>query len=557
MDYLHAHQQHYVVMVDPAVAVNSSAYTTGHGQDIFMKTANGSEFKGVVWPGVTTFPDWFNPNTQAFWTEEFASFFDKDTGVDIDFLWIDMNEPSNFCDYPCSDPDGFAIENKDPPAPPPVRDGPAISLPGFPADFQPPATNQKRQVSQSGSMRGLPDRDLLNPPYSIQNAAGSLSNKSLNTNLAHFGGYMEYDTHNMYGTMMSNASRQAMLSRRPGVRPLIITRSTFVGAGSYVSHWLGDNISDWPHYRFSIAQMLQFASIFQVPMVGSDVCGFGGNTTEFLCARWMMLGAFSPFYRNHNEIGNIPQEAYRWPSVAAAARYAIDIRYRLMDYIYTGFWQQTQNGTPVINPVFYMYPNDSNTFAIEHQFFYGDALLVSPVVEENGTTVEVYLPDDIFYDWNNGFAPVRGEAENITVDDVGFQTIPLHIRGGTILPARAQSTNTTTELRKQPFHMIVAPGLNGAATGSLYLDEGSMIEQPATTLINMTYYNGTFAMTGEYGYAAASDIEIISFLGITSPPSAIRITGAEASSFAYNSTTMVVTIPCSIRLTGDVNVTMT
>jgi alpha-glucosidase len=73
--------------------------------DIFLKKADGSVFKGRVWPGVAVFPDWFHSNTQQYWDDEFASFFNPKSGVDIDALWIDMNEPSNFCDYPCDNPE--------------------------------------------------------------------------------------------------------------------------------------------------------------------------------------------------------------------------------------------------------------------------------------------------------------------------------------------------------------------------------------------------------------------------------------------------------------------
>lgn len=101
--YLHAHQQHYIVMVDPAVAYqNYSAYNNGNSPDIFMKRADGSNFEGVVWPGPTVFPDWFHPDTQDYWNNEFATFFSPETGVDISGLWIDMNEAAKYdsdCHY--------------------------------------------------------------------------------------------------------------------------------------------------------------------------------------------------------------------------------------------------------------------------------------------------------------------------------------------------------------------------------------------------------------------------------------------------------------------------
>ncbi|KAJ0425820.1 glycosyl hydrolases family 31-domain-containing protein [Aspergillus carlsbadensis] len=513
VDYLHDHDQKYIVMVDPAVStIDNPGYRRGIEQDIFLKAQNGDLYAGAVWPGVTVYPDWFHPGVEDYWNGEFNDFFDADTGVDIDGLWIDMNEAANFCPFPCTDPEQYAIDNNLPPTPPPVRPSNPRPIPGFPDDFQPnPSKRLRKRVH--GDKIGLPNRNLLHPPYAIQNAAGPLSMNTIQTDIVHAGvGYAEYDTHNLYGTMMSSTSRNAMQQRRPSVRPLVITRSTYAGAGAHVGHWLGDNVSTWEQYRISIAQIVAYASMFQIPMVGADVCGFAGNTTEQLCARWAALGAFYTFYRNHNEITGNAQEYYLWPTVTESATKAIEIRYRLLDYIYTAFYKQSQTGEPFLQPLFYLYPEDESTFSNHLQFFYGDALLISPVVKENSSSVDAYFPKDIFYDWYTG-AALHGKGKVVTLRDIGITHIPIHIRGGSIVPVRSSGAMTTTELRKKSFQLIIAPGLDGKAFGSLYLDDGDSLEQTVMVDIEFEYRRGFLYIEGKFHPDAPVRLESITLLG--------------------------------------------
>ena len=366
---------------------------------------------------------------------------------------------------------------------------------------------------------------------------------------------------NFYGTMMSAATREAMLSRRPGLRPLIITRSTFAGAGAKVGKWLGDNLryvswilltirhqlthlhSEWSFYRLSIPGMLGFASIYQVPMVGSDTCGFGGNTTETLCARWATLGAFNPFYRNHNGDTSIPQEFYRWPLVTQAAKNAIDIRYRLLDYFYTAFHTQHTDGTPALQPLFFQYPQDTRTFDIQYQFFFGPSVLVSPVLEENSTAVEIYLPDDQFYNFFT-YERVEGKGASISLMDVSYTEIPVHIKGGVVLPLRVESAYTTTDLRKKNFELVVASARDGSASGLLYLDDGVSIEQKTAPLEwTFEYSKGMLKAAGkgkhDVGKLKWAKVKI---LGVTEKPKTVEVDGKKIKDFRYDATSGVVSV---------------
>ncbi|EIN04606.1 alpha-glucosidase [Punctularia strigosozonata HHB-11173 SS5] len=579
VDYLHAHDQQYVMMVDPAVAYlpneADSAYARGSEKGVWLRYPNGSYYEGLVWPGVTVWPDWFNPDASPFWTAEFASFFNPSTGIDIDGAWIDMNEPSSFCVFPCTDPAQQAIEQNLPPqrtSSPPDPDTPifggtasatassskattasassasAVSSVSVSASSVPASSISTSATSASASSASVAassaprasasaisprekkigaakreqqpishdGEDMNTPPYQINNAAGVLSSKTADTDATHYNGLIEYDTHNLYGTMMSAATREAMLARRPGLRTLVITRSTFAGAGARVGKWLGDNFSTWWHYRASIAGLLGMTTVYQVPMVGSDICGYAENTTENLCARWAMLGAFSPFMRNHNADTSISQEFYRWPTVAQAARNALNIRYRLLDYLYTALHQASVDGTPVASPLWFAYPSDANTFGIDLQYLFGPSVLVSPVTEDDATSVSFYLPNDRFYDFAT-LAPVEGTGAQVTLENVNFTSIPLHIKGGSVLPLRVSGAMTTKALRATDFELVVAPGRNGRATGKLYADDGVSLTQNKTTQVDFAFANNVLSVKGSFGYPLGVNVRRVRVLGAKRP----------------------------------------
>jgi alpha-glucosidase len=299
--------------------------------------------------------------------------------------------------------------------------------------------------------------------------------------------------------------------------------------------------------------MLGFASIYQVPEVGSDVCGFGGNTTQTLCARWATLGAFNPFYRNHNGDTSISQEFYRWPSVTQAAKNAIDMRYRLMDYFYTALHLAHTDGVPVLQPLWFQYPKDPNTYPIDLQFLFGDSILVSPVTEENVTTVSIYVPNDIFYDFKT-YEAINGTGAPVDLSNIDYTQIPVHIRGGVVLPLRVQSANTTAALRKKDFELVVAPNRSGKAYGSLYMDDGVSIQQQATLDATYIYSGKSLKVTsrGSYNVGGLKYLSV-KILGVASAPRSANLNGRNVvgGKLAYNPTSKSITISVAQALASS------
>ena len=158
------------------------------------------------------------------------------------------------------------------------------------------------------------------------------------------------------------------------------------------------------------------------------------------------------------------------------------------------------------------YPEDSNTFAIETQFFYGPSLMVNPVTQEDASSVSFYVPDGVWYDLFTR-KRVNGTGTTITYSDVPDTDIPVLVHGGSIVPMRLESANTTKELRDKPFELLIAPEDDGSASGTLYLDDGENLEQSGTSEIRFTLAGMTLKAEGTFGFPTTTQIRSVTIMG--------------------------------------------
>ncbi|KAH8797348.1 glycosyl hydrolases family 31-domain-containing protein [Xylogone sp. PMI_703] len=571
LEKIHANGQHYIPIVDSAIYFPdpkdpNDAYLTferGKALDSFMLNPDGSLYVGQVWPGYTVFPDWVGAilngtGTFKWWNDELRTWYQE---IKFDGIWIDMNEVSSFCSGSC----GSYHDVWEPISP--YSSDPGAGVYQYPEGFEVTNTTEASSASVASSMyvasaslmahpestssfsylRATPTpgvRELINPPYAINNVNGPLEGHAVSPSATHHGGTVEYDYHNLFGHLILNATYHALLSMFPAKRPFIIGRSTFVGSGKWAGHWGGDNASVWAHLFFSIPQALSFA-LAGIPMFGEDVCGFHGNTDEELCNRWMQLGAFFPFYRNHNELNYMSQEPYLWASVIEASKTAMNIRYQLLPYLYTLFYQAHKTGSTVMRALAWEFPNDPTLASADRQFLLGGALMVTPVLVQGATSVDGVFPGvgtgEVWYDWYNQSAVTAGPGENITIA-APLGHIPIYIRGGNILPIQEPGM-TTKECRANPWGLIVANGANGNAKGQLYLDDGERLKPNDMLLVELSLSGQVLHTSVQGTFVDKNPLANVTVLGVQGPVKKVLFNNEDLSSgWSWNDTTKVLQI---------------
>ncbi len=260
--------------------------------------------------------------------------------------------------------------------------------------------------------------------------------------------------HNVYAMLQSEATRQGILDANPKKRTFVLTRAGFIGGQRYAATWTGDNVSSSDHMVASVPMSLTLGLSGQ-PFSGPDIGGFIGDATADLWGNWIGFGAFFPFARGHACAGTNQKEPWAFgPEVEDAARIALQRRYRLLPYLYTRFYDSSQTGVPVMQPVFFADPADLSLRAEEQAFLVGPDLLVIPAFAQNPA-----LPSGIW------------QPVSLVPGDSGPYQAELLLRGGSILPIGSIVQNTT-ENSYDPLTLMVCLDESGQASGSLYRDAG-------------------------------------------------------------------------------------
>jgi alpha-glucosidase len=283
--------------------------------------------------------------------------------------------------------------------------------------------------------------------------------------------YTHAEIHNVYGTLMTRATYEGVLALKPNERPFVLTRAAYTGGHRFSAAWTGDNISSWEHLRLAIPMCLNL-SISGQPFVGSDIGGFIGRPGGELFARWLQLGVFTPLMRAHSVINEADKEPWQYgDTYTDINRSTIELRYRLLPYLYSAMHYASVTGIPPMRPLVFDYPTDPEVRRSETEFLFGPDLLVAPVITPGATTRRVRLPSGWWCDfWTDSLY-----AGNSSVEvRAPLEQIPIFVRAGAVIPSQ-QIVQYTDEAPIDPLTLTVYPSPAGSDTSlatEYYEDDG-------------------------------------------------------------------------------------
>jgi alpha-glucosidase len=272
--------------------------------------------------------------------------------------------------------------------------------------------------------------------------------------------------HNIYGMQMVRATYEGIKKYVYPKRPFVITRAAYAGTQRYSSTWTGDNVATWEHLWLANVQV-QRMCMSGMSFVGSDIGGFAEQPNGELFARWIQLGIFHPFCRVHSSGDHGDQEPWSFDSdVTDIVRKFIELRYQLLPYLYTMFWQYSKTGEPMIKPLVYFDQQDSQTHFRTDEFIFGEHILVCPVQEPNAQGRRMYIPRGKWYNYWKDEVVEGGKEQWVEAD---IDIIPLFVKEGAIIPKfPVQQYVGELEIKELDLEVYFR---QGTETSTVYEDE--------------------------------------------------------------------------------------
>jgi alpha-glucosidase len=366
--------------------------------------------------------------------------------------------------------------------------------------------------------------------------------------------------HNVYGMFMTQATYEGVRRVRPDERHFVLTRASYAGGERYSAAWTVDNVSTWEHLQMALSICLSM-SISGQPFVGSDIGGFIGMPTGELFTRWLQLGAFTPLMRAHSVINSPDKEPWAFGrEYETFNRAAIELRYKMMPYIYTTMANAATTGLPAMRPLVFEDPGNPEVQTEETEFYFGDDLLVAPVLWPGDTTRDLYLPRGDWYDYWTGARLSGGRRVRV---DAPLSRIPFFVRSGSVLPTQ-NLVQYTDQFPLDPLILDVYPG--PSSPSSYYEDDGHTFEYQKGAYLRRSMKQNSSSAHAEVkispadgSYHPPQRTLVIRFISIDFVPHTVRVNGNElhpssessgAIGWSFDGRTRVLTVRTSDTLLG-------